>query len=336
MLPTYVSNNGAIVVGPICIDGHSDKCLVRVVTHIHQDHIGGLEESSRQSRFIVATEITHELLEELGFSIPKRKRVSLRYGERKYLELNEDIVIRLEYAHHIPGSAQVVIEGDGVYAYTGDFKSVGTRTKPLSGVDVLVIDATYGDPSFKRPPEEVIFDEFVKLLKTLLSRGPVAIYAYYGKAQEVMAMLRDYGVDAPFIASSKHWRIAKRLEKYGFKIDELFLDGSKEANEIVRDGWFVKFEHFSKFRNYRNSVNNNIVSHIALSGWLFEVPIRSIGKNRWIVAFSDHADFDELIRYVDEARPRILVVDAARGGVIAKRFANYVRENLKIDAIASP
>ncbi len=333
MLPTYVDKEGAIVLGPVCVDGHVDKCVVRVVTHIHQDHLINLDKSIRVCRKVVATIITHELLEELGFSIPKKKRIALNYGE-ELDEVCDGVSIRLEYAHHIPGSAQVVVETENAtYAYSGDFKGVGDKTKPPAGVDVLVVDATYGDPSYKRPPEEVVLDQFVKLLRTLLTQGPVVVYAYYGKAQEVMALLRDYGVDAPFIASPRHWRIAKRLEKYGFAVSDLLLEGTREALEVARDGWFIKFEHFSKIRA---SHPLNGVSHVILSGWLFDAPIRCVGRNKWIVAFSDHADFDELVHYIELARPRIVVVDSFRGGFVAKRFASYVRNVLRIDAIPSP
>jgi len=332
LLGAYVDRTGAIVIGPVCIDGHHKGCIARVVTHIHQDHVLGLERSARECRYVVATPITHELLEELGFAIPKRKRVEIGYGSSLEL-LDLGIKVRLEYAHHIPGAAQVIVESrDGTYAYSGDFKAVGLKTKPPKGVDVLVLDATYGDPSFRRPPEDVILDEFVKLLTSFLSRKPVTVYAYYGKAQEVMVTLREYGIDAPFIASSKHWRIAKRLERFGLVIKDLLLEGTREAEEVARDGWFIKFDHFSKFRSCRN----NGTAHVALTGWLFSSPIKCVDSDRCIVAFSDHADFDELVQYVESVRPRLVVVDAARGGVIARRFAEYVRNVIGIDAIANP
>jgi len=332
LLGAYVDKAGAVVIGPICVDGHRSKCLIRVVTHIHQDHTVGLERSSRECRYVVATPITHELLDELGFMIPRRKRVELGYGSTLQV-LDAGVRIRLEYAHHIPGSAQVIVESDdGAYAYSGDFKGVGTKTVPPKGVDVLVVDATYGDPSFRRPPEEVIVDELVKLLRRLLSRKPVTLYAYYGKAQEIMLMLREYGVDAPIIASTKHWRIAKRLERFGLVVRDLLLEGTREANEVVRDGWFIKVDHFSKFRCRRNSMT----AHVALTGWLFNAPIRCIDSDTYVVAFSDHADFDELVGYIEDAKPRLLVVDAVRGGATARKFAEYVREALGIDAVAYP
>ncbi len=318
--------------GDVCVDGHVDGCVYRVVTHVHHDHIVRLDRSAVESRYVLATHITHELLEELGLYVPKRKRIALGYGDRMCVD---DVCIKLDYAHHIPGSSQVVIESrSGTYAYSGDFKSVGDKTKPPTGVDILVVDATYGDPAFKRPPEDVIIGELVKLVKTLLTKGPVSIYAYYGKAQEVMLMLREYGVDAPFIASSKHWRIARRLEKFGYVIKDLVLDGSRESHEILRDGWYIKFEHFSKYRCVRNGSPSQ--SHILLTGWLFHTPIRAVGKNKWIVAFSDHADFEELVLYVDLSRPRRLIVDSSRGGVVAKRFAEYVDRVLGIHAEAQP
>ena len=331
--PIYIDASGAIVFGDVCIDGHVSGCLYRIVTHAHHDHVVALNRSAVESRYILATCITHELLEELGFYIPKRKRISLSYGDRFCID--SEARIRLEYAHHIPGASQVIIESsEGTYAYSGDFKGVSSKTKPPSDVDVLIVDATYGDPAFRRPSEDIIVEELVKLLRQLLARGPVNIYAYYGKAQEVMLILREYGIDAPFIACSKHWRIARRLEKFGYRFKDLILEGSREAYEIMRDGWYIKFEHFSRYRIARNDASNH--SHVLLTGWLFQIPFRNVGKNRWIVAFSDHADFDELVLYIDMSRPRRVIVDASRGGSVAKRFAEYISSVMRIRAEAQP
>jgi len=326
-----VREHGAIVFGPVCIDGHDDGCRFRVVTHIHQDHIQGIEKSLKYCRGIAASSITLELLEELVGVLPRRKVVRLEYGD---MHRFDECLVKALRARHIPGTIQVLVEYRGLlYAYSSDFKDPGRGTEIPKGVDVLVIDATYGDPQYRRLPEEIIIDEFVKLIYTLLSDKPVAIYAYYGKAQEAMKILRDYGVDAPFIVSSKQWRIAKRLEKFGLRISDMVLDGTREAEEIKRDGWYIAFEHFSRYRYRSKSMGKH---HVLLTGWLFETAVRSIGSNRWIVGLSDHADFSELLYYVEESRPRILVVDAARGGFTAARFAKYVEQRLGIRALYQP
>lgn len=323
--------HGAIVFGPVCIDGHDDACRIRIVTHIHHDHIQGVEQSIRYCRALAASRITLELLEELVGVLPRRKTFELSVDSIKRFD---NLAIKALRAKHIPGTIQVMVELNGVlYAYSSDFKDPGRGTEIPKGVDVLVVDATYGDPQYRRLPEEVIVEEFVRLVYSLLSSRPVAIYAYYGKAQEAMQILREYGVDAPFILSSKQWRITKRLEKFGFLVKDVILDGTREAEEIKRDGWYIVIEHFSK---YKQRAVYSDKHHILLTGWLFETAVKSVGANRWIVGLSDHADFAELLYYVDESRPRLLIVDAARGGAVAARFAKYVEQKLGIKALYQP
>jgi putative mRNA 3-end processing factor len=76
--------------------------------------------------------------------------------------------------------------------------------------------------------------------------------------------------------------------------------------------------------------------NILLTGWEFNSPYRRVGLRDWIVSFSDHADFDQLLEYVLDARPRVLVVDAFRGGEAARIFASYVSREHGIKAHPQP
>ncbi len=327
-----IEHSGAIRVGSVCIDGHSEECMFRVVTHVHMDHILGLEKSVSRCRAVIATPITMDLLLELGYNIPASKRLVLDYDTPA--KLDGDTIIMLKYAHHIAGTAQVVVGyRDRVIAYTSDFRKPGSLTPIVREPDVLVIDATYGDPRFRRPSEESIIEMFVDLVSRLVKEKPVHIYAYYGKAQEVVSILRSYGIDVPILLSYKQWRILKVLEKHGYRYSDVYLDGTLEAREIRRDGWYLYIEHFSKFETYKRIRS---VHHVLLTGWLFSNPMKRVSDNVWIVALSDHADFDDTLLYVEESKPRLLVVDASRGGVYAYTFAKYVEQNLGIRALALP
>ena len=332
MLQVNINSRGAIVFPySICIDGHEEKCLIRIVTHIHSDHLLDLNKSISYSKFITATPITMDLLEILGFRFPLHKRLPLDY--RSCIEL-EDAKLCFEYAHHIAGTAQTILETTkGLLVYTSDFKRPGKDTPVIRDTDIMVIDATYGDPRYRRVDEDIIVEKLVKLLRRLLTEKPIAIYAYYGKAQEVMQILRSYGVDAPFIASAKQWKVLQVLQKHGLHISDVVLDGTKEANEIRKSGWYILFHHHTKFYTMKKMRS---MHHVLLSGWLFTNPIRALNGNSWIVGLSDHADFDELVSYVEEAKPRVLIVDAYRGGSAAYRFTEYVRNHLGIQSIAMP
>jgi putative mRNA 3-end processing factor len=332
MLPELarIDRNGAIqFLAKLCIDGHVNGCFARIVTHIHSDHTLHLNKSITYCKYIAGTPTTLDLLDTLGHAIPKNKQIPLGYSEITTLD---EYKVRFEFADHIPGSAQVVVEHDGLsLAYTSDFKNPGTRTKIIEQPHVLVIDATYGNPKHVREKEEVIWSKFVELLKKLLMRGSVALYAYYGKAQDIMLKLREWGIDAPFLLTSSQWRVYKVLEKYGYRVEDTFLLSSREAEEIKKSKWYLEVRHTANIPSYDIDIN----SHVILTGRLLKSILRMNTANVWIVGISGHADFNDLVYYVDVSRPDILIVDGYRSEH-AHIFASYVKEHLGVRSVVLP
>lgn len=329
-MEVYIGSRGAVVFpGGVCVDGHENGCIHRFVTHIHADHVIDLDRSVVYSKQIIATPITIELLKVMGRQIPTAKVLPIEYG--KTVELNEKTVLRVAMADHIPGSAQVVLEVDGVsMGYTGDFRNPGSRTEILENLDILVIDATYGDPSYVREPEEVIVNEFVKLTRKLLSEGPVAVYAYHGKINDIMIKLRSHGIDAPYIIPLSQWGVYTVLAKYGYSVSDVFVDGSREAEEVKRSRWYIEFNLYTRFSSMKM---RNGISHVLVTG-RYGKTIAKLGR-AWVVGLSGHADFKELVYYVDVARPRLLIVDGYRSSY-AHAFSSYVNSALKIRSVVMP
>lgn len=325
-----ISREGAIIVGDtIAIDGHHDGTLVRVTTHVHSDHVRGLGRSARSAAVLVATPLTHGLIEAYVRRLPREKRVDLAYDTRISFD---GVYITLLRANHVPGAAEVLVEdGEGYRVlYTGDFKLPGTDI--VEDLDVLVVDATYGMPWWRRPWQEDMEYLLPDLVREGLMNGPVYIYAYNGKVEEVAVLLRRQGVDAPFIVDVKRYKGLRLIERHGMRVGEVLPRSSREALEVKRDGWFVEFRRFNDWK--RGSIGSGL--HMLLTGWEFEKPFRRLSSRRMVVSFSDHADFDQLVSYVTQSRPRLLVVDAARGGKAARVFAEYARSRLGLRAVACP
>ncbi len=319
-------HGGIVIRDSLVIDGHEDG-LVRVVSHVHSDHTKYLGRSARKATKIIGTPVTLEWLNLLGYRINESILHPLRYGERIRLGCGEVLLVK---AYHIPGTAQVVCEDDeGLrIVYTSDFKKPGTYT-PVVNADIVVTDAVYGNPSFRRVFDDYIDIVLVDLVKELLSKGPVWIHGYYGKTQEVMMLLRKEGIDAPFIMDYKQYALTKALEKHGFKIGDYHQESSPEADAIIKDGWYIFFTHF--FKNRENGVGN----HIKLSGWEFRSPLRRLGHHWWLVAFSDHSDFQGLITYIQLARPKAVVVNSKRS-TDGELFTNYLTKKLGVKAYLLP
>lgn len=327
-----VKKSGAVVLGEqIEVDGYFGR-PIRVITHFHSDHTKGISYSSRKARSVIATRPTVEALKVLGVKLPEEKTLTLDYNAPLNLI---DEKITLLYSRHIFGSAQVLVETKEHRreGYTGDFKFPGTTV--MKDLDVLVIDATYGSPEMTRWFKNEIEDLFVDFISSLLSYGfPVTIYAYYGKMQEIMELIRRHGLSVPFLMPSKAYELTKVSVRHGFKIFDYFYEGSEEAQEIIRDNWFIRFLHYNASPS---SLKSKRSYHLYVTGWIFDRPIKEVNYNGWkyIVGFSDHADFQDTIYYVEEATPKHLIVDCSRTTYsTAKRFKEEVSRRLpsvKID-----
>lgn len=329
-----INCRGAVLLGrALSADGHEPRRL-RVITHAHADHMIDIELSIRESPKIIAHPATFEIMEVLGISVPSNKAHRVDYGSEVRVEGGS---LRILRSKHILGSIQAYyLSDEGASAvYTGDFKEPGAGTE-IPESDLVVTEATYGSPEYVRPYKDIIDELLADFVSELLARGPLIIKAYYGKQQEVMEILRRYGISAPYIAGGKVYRISKVAEKYGARIGEIFLEGTREAEEVMRQGWYIYFTHTSTKRI--NSVgigreHRHIVLY--LSGWEKEL-YRALDQYTYVFSYSGHADFEDLVLYIDRARPRRVVVDAYRSGDNARRFAKYLEEKLGIRASHRP
>jgi putative mRNA 3-end processing factor len=305
-----ILDNGAILLGEnISVDGHGGR-RIRVVTHAHSDHVNQLSDSVKESETILATPVTIEMIELLGY-VSKSLKALFRLKARP-LEYNQVFSTGVEKlillpADHIIGSAQVMVDYKGYrLGYTGDFK-LTKNTVIMKNLDVLVIEATYGNPTHRRPFKDSIPEILYELVNYGLAYyGQVFIYGYHGKVQEAMRILRERGVSEPFVLTEKIYEITKALEKYGFKIDNVFKEGLGRRFEKN-----IVFKHMMSASRRRL---DGSALHIVLSGWEFREPFRKIDDHTYLVALSDHSDFDDLVQYVERAKPGLVVVDASRNG----------------------
>jgi putative mRNA 3-end processing factor len=322
-----ILKNGAIILGENLVADGFDEKPFRIVSHFHADHITELSKSIKKSIGIIATPATLEVLN-LDYNIPPRKSFSLNYSISTHFE---DEVLTLERAEHIFGSCQVLVKGkDGVtIGYTGDFKNPVKGT-PVLKSDILIIESTYGSEKFRRTFKADVDDLFYGYVNDALTRGPVTVYSYHGKAQEAMLLLREMGIIAPFITEGKFTKITEIAKKYGYNIEGVFDISSSEGKEAVKSGWYVEFRHYNDFKK-RTENGTNFV----LSGWEFGSAVRKVDHNSYVVSFSDHADFDDLLYYVDNSPASMIIVDGGRKGH-AMELAKAIRSRLGRKAIYMP
>jgi len=325
-----VAKNGAVLLGRnVACDSSDLHRPIRVVTHAHYDHLGGLQQSLRRCRAVVMTPVTRDLIAVLRgkTSLGNGNVYALNYGETLK---HDDERVTLHPADHILGSAQVLVEDrdKARIVYTGDFRMSNT---PVLEADVLVLEATYGSPFHVRPFRKIVESALVSLVESALRTGPLYIFGYHGKLQEVMKILHENDIEVPFILPEKVFQAAKICERYGMRLGKILSADEEEAKDISeRNEPHVAFYHM----NSKRFVGTDAF-RICVSGWEFSGPRRQIAPKEHIVALSDHADFKELLQYVSESKPKLVITDNYRMGD-AVVLAREIEKRLGIPAEASP
>ncbi len=325
-----VTRRGAVLLGKnVACDAFDETKPLRVVTHAHADHMMGLQQSLKTCEKVLMTRPTKDLIDVLknplflmgGFVETLDYGRTLQYEEER---------ITFFHADHILGAAQVLVEDvEGTrIAYTGDFRIKGT---PVLDVDLLVMEATYGSPACKRPFKKNIKDLLISTVEEGLKHGTVYVFGYHGKLQEIMQILHETGIKVPFVAPERVFHVSMVCEQHGMRIGRLMLSEEREAKELLEKNLpCIGFYHM----NSRTKVGLSGF-RVYVSGWEFDSPCRETAEKEYVIALSDHSDFDGLMEYVRRSKPKLVITDNFRVGH-AETLAKEIRKHYGISAIALP
>jgi putative mRNA 3-end processing factor len=326
-----VTKLGAVLLGKhVACDAYDESRPIRVVTHAHADHMIGLGKSLKNCEVTVMTPATRDLIDALKGPrfLSKGTVKTLDYGETFTYG---DETLTLHYADHILGTAQALVEDKEQtrILYTSDFRY--SRT-PLVEADILVMEATYGDPVRVRPFGMMAEGMLVSLVEQGLKRGPVYVFGYHGKLQKMMRILYEAKIKTPFIVPERIYRVSKVCEQHGMKLGKQLIPFDSETSQSMlnQNAPCVVFYH----SYYRKRVEGKAL-RICASGWQFGKPCRRVGEKEYVVALSDHSDFNELLQYVERCNPRMVITDKYRSEA-ARIFAREIEKRLKIPAKAAP
>ncbi len=262
-----------------------------VVTHGHADH------ARPDNEAVLATPETLEIMKRRYGERAGGDLQPLAYGET--VEVN-GVSVSLAPAGHVLGSAQAVLEWRGSrVVVSGDYKRRADPTcEPFEPVtaDVFITEATFGLPVFRHPPAEGEIARLLRSRELFPERAHlVGVYAL-GKAQRVIALLRQAGYERPLYLHGALQALCDLYQDCGVELGELrhVAGVDKEAlkGEIVMAPPSALADRWS--RRLPDPVT------AMASGWM---GLRQRARQRGAelpLVISDHADWDELTATLDE------------------------------------
>jgi len=315
----------------VACDGTTIERPMAVISHAHGDHTEEFESALAYCDAVLMTPETRDLLiaDRGNWLLRRRNLIGLPY--RKPFTYKDE-TITLHPATHMLGSCQVLFENKDRtrIVYTGDFNYPNT---PILDADILVIEATYGDPQDIRVHDrKYLIDKLVSLTKEELKRQkPVYIFSYPGKIQCLMNMLKNGDVNVPFLAMRKDIKMAEIYNKYGMNTGSIHEIGTKEAFEIRKGD--QPFVSFYRIGSIVPEAQKRLT--IRVSAYMAREDFYQPRKNYYVVALSDHTDFNGLFEYVKKSGAKLVIADRSRCGK-AEVLTREIKKRLGVDAKALP
>lgn len=271
-----------------------------VITHGHADHArSGHGE-------VIATPETLAIMEaRYG---PQKGR-PLEYGE---LFQANGLSLSLHPAGHVLGSSQVRLEGpDATIVVSGDYKRRPDPTcAPFEPIpcDVFVTEATFALPVFRHPDDR---GEIQRALAALAAQPDrcllVGAYAL-GKAQRVIALMRELGHGETIYLHGALMRLTELYQRLGVDLGDVRPATGISKEELK--GKVVMCPPSALNDRWTRRLPEPITAFA--SGWM---RIRNRAKQKGVeqpIILSDHADWDELTSTIRQIAPREVWVTHGR------------------------
>jgi putative mRNA 3-end processing factor len=229
--------------------------------------------------------------------------------------------VRQVPAGHVAGSrATYVDDGETTYCYTGDC-SIRARGR-LSGfepepADVLIVEATYGEPRYRFPPQAELEAEIREALAERAAE-PLVLFGYsLGRAQQLQLLADQVGLELYTTAAIRrvnevvaaHRHVTFPAEPY---TDDVELEPGTALvapAQASRSSWIEAL------------VERTGASKLGFSGWAVDSSFRFRGAYDETFVLSDHADFGELLEIVEAVDPDRVYTTHGSADELARQLA---------------
>jgi putative mRNA 3-end processing factor len=289
------------------------------ISHAHSDHTLGFQSSNMK----YSTKETKRIFEKLRERTVRNWR-PVEYGHK--IRIGDTEILTLN-AGHMLGSAQFqVITRDHTYVYTGDLNCVNTLTTEAAEIpecDTLIIEATYGDPSFIFPRRERTYARIVNWALREVKNGRMPTFHVYssGKSQEIVRLFNVY-TKLPVVCASVVGRANEAYNEAG--VDLSFFEAeTAEGRRLLHKGNCVYVT--------TTGSNSSVPSHASeamATGWAVRFSSGSYAS----FPLSSHAGFDQLLKHVARTGARRVYVFTGYSELISE----HLRREFKVEADPLP
>jgi putative mRNA 3-end processing factor len=224
------------------------------------------------------------------------------------------VAVTFHPAGHVLGSAQIAVEKAGTrIVASGDYKRRSDPTcadfEPVP-CDVFITEATFALPVFRHPDDRA---EIAKLLASVAQFPErthlVGAYAL-GKAQRVVARIREAGYDAPIYIHGALQKLCDLYTEEGVDLGPLQPATLEKGKSRDFAGSIVVAPPSSFADRWARRFADPVACFA--SGWML---IRQRAKQMGVelpLVISDHADWDELCGTIREIGPQEVWVTHGR------------------------
>ena len=285
-----VTENGSILLGKnTVVDGFHPGRQIGIFSHIHEDHTRLFTNALHNCDQVYTCPATFDMLAALEQDEKTNVSAECYFNGRHIHRLDPDVTktprlhvrelnaknevsdsITLKNSHHMLGSAQILVTTDDNVniVYSGDFAYPGTE--PIK-CDVLVLDATHGNPMFNAVVEH---DSLENTLCELVNQEieathPVCIRSHVGRLQYTMSLLSEkIAENVKFLSPNKRQRkLIPIYRKYKMNIREIIDTDTFDGDERLSGKFpFVEFKSLNGKKSEAEMSNRSTVFMIGGQG----------------------------------------------------------------------
>lgn len=312
------TDDGRLVFDPVAARS-MERDVHIFISHAHSDHTQGFH--SRVMKY--STKETRSIYEKLTEKTvcnwrPVEFGRKMRIGDTEILPLN---------AGHMLGSAQFKVSTrDHVYVYSGDLNCVDTLTTEAAEIpecDTLIVEATYGDPTFIFPRRERTYARIINWALRQVKEGRTPTFHVYssGKSQEIVRLFNVY-TKLPVVCAPTVGKANEAYTAGGVGLSFTHAE-TADGRKSLRKGDCVYITTTGS-----NSLVPSRASEAMATGWAVRFSSGSYAS----FPLSSHAGFDQLLRYVAETGAKRVYAFTGYTELLSK----YLKKDLNVEARPLP